>query len=568
MIFTFYSYKGGVGRSMALANIAEAFYNAGFKVLMVDWDLEAPGLERFFEIDYAEAIDKPGIVDLLQGYKRIMSKELPVLNDIESVPFEKPDQFTIDIYPNKHRDGNLWLLSAGRRSEPYFANYVSTVLNFDWFEFYQRWNGELYFEWIRNQFLKMADIVLIDSRTGVTEMGGVCTYQLADAIIMFCAPNQQNIYGINEMAQNFKLSAVNDLRRGRPLDLIIVPARVEDRAETRLLNNFHDTFIEIFNKYLPERIGGGTEEFWKLKIPHVPYYAFNEEVAMRERGVTRSEDLVKAYASLARIISKLNYSYLADPKMNQRNLLSESIKYLRSQGLFARDAGDNKDAEELFTNTLELAKKINNKEYIIKMSMELAKLAMIDGKPDQAEKTFENIKKLMNDEIVNKESLNLYLTLANLAADLGKIEEAERYFDESIKLEIQSNKEFLTSKWYYELAKDAMEKNDHKKVNLYFNLIIKIYKNKSNLKGDIFESAQKDLLDLEKLATSSKDRKLAQLWLYLYMEIFKLSLHSKRSDKKAQSMLQKGFDKLQKDLGPEELLNLLNMYMEIKAKEK
>jgi MinD-like ATPase involved in chromosome partitioning or flagellar assembly len=47
MIYTFYSFKGSVGRSMALANIAELFYRRGLKVLMVDFDLEAPGLERY-----------------------------------------------------------------------------------------------------------------------------------------------------------------------------------------------------------------------------------------------------------------------------------------------------------------------------------------------------------------------------------------------------------------------------------------------------------------------------------------------------------------------------------------
>lgn len=48
MIYTFYSFKGGVGRSMALSNVAEFLYSRGARVLMVDWDLEAPGLESFF----------------------------------------------------------------------------------------------------------------------------------------------------------------------------------------------------------------------------------------------------------------------------------------------------------------------------------------------------------------------------------------------------------------------------------------------------------------------------------------------------------------------------------------
>ena len=47
---TFYSYKGGNGRTMALSNVATllAQQNPKDKILMIDWDLEAPGLHRFF----------------------------------------------------------------------------------------------------------------------------------------------------------------------------------------------------------------------------------------------------------------------------------------------------------------------------------------------------------------------------------------------------------------------------------------------------------------------------------------------------------------------------------------
>ena len=45
IIYTFYSFKGGVGRTMALANVAALLAKWGYSVLVVDWDLEAPGLE-------------------------------------------------------------------------------------------------------------------------------------------------------------------------------------------------------------------------------------------------------------------------------------------------------------------------------------------------------------------------------------------------------------------------------------------------------------------------------------------------------------------------------------------
>ena len=47
-VITFYSFKGGVGRSMALANIAALCAQRGKTVLALDFDFEAPGLHRYF----------------------------------------------------------------------------------------------------------------------------------------------------------------------------------------------------------------------------------------------------------------------------------------------------------------------------------------------------------------------------------------------------------------------------------------------------------------------------------------------------------------------------------------
>ena len=66
-IITFYSYKGGVGRSMALANVATLLSKWGKKVLMIDWDLEAPGLENFFK-EYLKGTDWKQQKGVLNGY--------------------------------------------------------------------------------------------------------------------------------------------------------------------------------------------------------------------------------------------------------------------------------------------------------------------------------------------------------------------------------------------------------------------------------------------------------------------------------------------------------------------
>src|SRR5580658_9529805 len=75
-IITFYSYKGGTGRSMTLANVAWLLANAGKRVLMIDWDLEAPGLHRYF---HPFLLDKelsatPGLIDLVWDFANVAMK--------------------------------------------------------------------------------------------------------------------------------------------------------------------------------------------------------------------------------------------------------------------------------------------------------------------------------------------------------------------------------------------------------------------------------------------------------------------------------------------------------------
>jgi cellulose biosynthesis protein BcsQ len=170
MIFTFYSFKGGVGRSMALANVADLLCRCGLKVLMIDFDLEAPGLERFFQIDSKAVRANLGLLDLLSTYKLSMSQ--PLGRDARD--FQNIDNFIVPIYYDLPGGGHLHLLPAGLRGdEEQLSTYAYLLRSFDWQEFYFDWAGELFFQWLTRELSQRYDVVLVDSRTGVTEMG-VC----------------------------------------------------------------------------------------------------------------------------------------------------------------------------------------------------------------------------------------------------------------------------------------------------------------------------------------------------------------------------------------------------------
>src|ERR1700752_5110062 len=82
---TFYSYKGGVGRSLALANIATRLAEFDKSVCLLDFDLEAPGLHyKFSSYLNAQEINK-GIVDYIYQFSN--SGSLPASIAEFSYPF-------------------------------------------------------------------------------------------------------------------------------------------------------------------------------------------------------------------------------------------------------------------------------------------------------------------------------------------------------------------------------------------------------------------------------------------------------------------------------------------------
>jgi MinD-like ATPase involved in chromosome partitioning or flagellar assembly len=334
MIFTFYSFKGGVGRSMMLANVAEFLYQRGLNVLMVDFDLEAPGLDRFFANEkttprLAELVGSRGVLDLLISYKAL--RALPLANSpaprltlksknrlgaeseheeglsdaaSDSSAVTAPQVFPYQVEPLENfiqpirmpadgSGGSLWLMPAGRRLDNEYSLYADRVRAFDWDEFYSQWNGEQFFEWLGDELTKAYDVVLIDSRTGITEMSGVYTHQLADAVVLFVAANEQNLDGTRRMAASLSRKELVAPRRGRELSILIIPSRVE-LAEGSKLTEFAAKFTKQLAGMIDRRINFRDSAFLDLRVPYIPFYAFGEGVAVRDPDLPIAADLIAA----------------------------------------------------------------------------------------------------------------------------------------------------------------------------------------------------------------------------------------------------------------------------------
>jgi predicted negative regulator of RcsB-dependent stress response len=178
--------------------------------------------------------------------------------------------------------GSLSILTAGARGNRH-KDYAREVLSFNWDDFYTLQDGELFFEWFRREAARNDRTALVDSRTGVTEMSGVCTHQLADVVVSFVAANQQNQEGVMQTARSLADPALIDRgRNGRRLDQILVPSRLEI-SEGGQAKQFQDSFPAVVRDSFPSGLPGQGQVSFDLAIPYVPYFAFAEKVAAREQ---------------------------------------------------------------------------------------------------------------------------------------------------------------------------------------------------------------------------------------------------------------------------------------------
>jgi MinD-like ATPase involved in chromosome partitioning or flagellar assembly/predicted ATPase len=350
MILTFYSYKGGVGRSMALANVAELLYRRGLDVLMVDFDLEAPGLERFFEHDeaatrYADILARRGIIDMLLSYKELRSlfgtagplavqsfalDEAPEAMATSAVSdkdapssasgatsgfaaqntpqfaysLEPLVNFLVEIYRPQMQGGSLYLLPAGRRAGDEYSRYAEKVRTFQWDDFYLHEEGEQFFDWLRKE-MDVFDAVLIDSRTGLAEMTGVCTHHLADVVVIFAGPSSQNVDGCERVALSLsRPELVERGRKGRPISMIMVPSRVEP-GEGNKLDEFAELFKSNLAKFNAKRLTFAQDAFVDMRVPYVAFFAYREDVACRPPEKPKAAELIAAYTRISAAIIEL-----------------------------------------------------------------------------------------------------------------------------------------------------------------------------------------------------------------------------------------------------------------------
>ncbi len=272
-VVTFYSFKGGVGRTQALVNVGVELVKRGRRVLLVDFDLEAPGIDTY-QIAHSPA-PTPGIVEYISAY--IRSGIAPDARDY--------------MYESRLAEatGSLWVMPSGLQDD----SYGSQLTGIDWVNLYEKHDGYLLMEDLKLQWDRLAapDYVLIDSRTGHTDVGGICTRQLPDAVVVVFFPNHQNLVGLSKVVSDIRAEATGPRQKSIGLHFVMSNVPVLDDEEKILAN--HE---RLFRETLGYKQLTAVHRYESLSL-------LDQVVFTSERPNTR---LAREYRKLADIIIESN----------------------------------------------------------------------------------------------------------------------------------------------------------------------------------------------------------------------------------------------------------------------
>ncbi|AQR63999.1 hypothetical protein BXU06_02180 [Aquaspirillum sp. LM1] len=319
----FYSYKGGVGRTLALANCARSLAARGHTVAIIDLDLEAPGLEAFDAFrPNGEAPGKPESPHPpLTGFAEYIAH----CREQGAPPTCLSSYFHLCVGKPGDR-GKVYLMPAGRRGEAAYRD----ILSFDWDRFYQDEDGYRFMENLRghiahnlgddeNQPIR-PDYVLIDARTGLSETGGIATHQLADLVVLLFNLNRQNLEGTRWVHDSLA-----KLDNPPAMLLAISPIPELEEAEGTVfrqrLQSIGDDLKHAANATQP------------LRIPYRPVLSLEERIATDEEEDRRADYHLPYERVLDAILRKLKAPdiYLDEASRAIRdNQFAEAVEWLKN----------------------------------------------------------------------------------------------------------------------------------------------------------------------------------------------------------------------------------------------
>jgi cellulose biosynthesis protein BcsQ len=242
-VVTFYSYKGGVGRTTSLITFANYYaYHYDKKVVILDFDFEAPGFTNYFDFSLDDLKDKNGVLEYILD-KQISKEKL----DLEK-------NYMIQVSSEYSADGSIYVMPSGNLfGKDNLNSYIEALARIDI-------NST---DTITNQILGLIDdidkeitpdVILIDSRTGFNDIFGLLINRISDTIVGLFEGNIQTEPGLELFLQE-----IYDKKNNNKINPILVNSLVHKSSG-------YTKRIKVFSEKVNNYIIGITEENYAPEI--------------------------------------------------------------------------------------------------------------------------------------------------------------------------------------------------------------------------------------------------------------------------------------------------------------
>jgi MinD-like ATPase involved in chromosome partitioning or flagellar assembly len=330
---TFYSYKGGVGRTLSLLNVGALLAAHGRKVVAVDLDLEAPGFGLSGLTRRLADGPSLGVSDLLQDRLRGGRRDF--------------HEYCYRVLQEELRSDRqeFWLLPAGT-VPGWLASIVSELYRdptSDTAELFLLLLDEI-------EAALTPDFILFDSRTGRTDIAGVALLDLPQVIVAVAGLNEQNVAGMRDVLEQLRrhparqegvltllaLSPVPtelalashprrepvmiDFRDPYPLVETITALSNGDERSRMLLHRIADAQAQLLAPIQSDFVEDIRRRFPELQEPDL-YHIFPYDPLVPltdELQVARVSDLSHAYGRLADVLARARTGDPGLPELSQR----------------------------------------------------------------------------------------------------------------------------------------------------------------------------------------------------------------------------------------------------------
>ncbi|NMR34349.1 AAA family ATPase [Chryseobacterium aquaticum] len=263
-VTSFYSFKGGVGRTTATVLSALLLARQGKKVMIVDFDLEAPGLASIFanRSDNAEELlSVNGFVDFLIDYE-FHKRDFAKIN-LDDYYFRINEQALVGS-----NGGELLIIPAITTSSENSSNYISKLSKANIrFGFGNNYAPDIFLQAMEDKL--KPDHILIDTRTGINDVGGLVFNRYAQNIFLLFYGNQQNMFGLESILPELK--KLN--RKGIKFYLVNSPVPVDDKLKEEEIGFFVEKSYEIFINHFYDKNtfpsqNDETADHYPINIPY------------------------------------------------------------------------------------------------------------------------------------------------------------------------------------------------------------------------------------------------------------------------------------------------------------